>query len=243
MASAASAVLVLLAALLTAGTADAEGRWTAKVLVVDGMAGHVIAAFRGAYEGPEDASDPGIAPLESTTPVSVDSRLTELFVPVGMSSAIWIWDDNTGYHFLGNVTPDGSLDPIRLDASRAAVGYRPASLAVQERASSASSVTEPSPPRSEHTTKVVVGNAAPGQIIAVFQGAQASELQAADPGIAQLESTTPVATGSLVTELFVPVGMASTVWIWDETSGYRLLGTVEPGSRSQPIHLDATQTR
>lgn len=236
------AVIALSVVLLIAGTGFAGGRWTAKVLVLGGMPNHVIAAFQGAHTGAPDATDPGTAPLESTTPVALDAKVTELFVPAGIVSAIWIWDKNTGYHFLGNVSPDDSLDAIKLDAEQA-LARQSLPLTPDESAPSASPETTPpiSPaPESEQTTKILVPNAIPGQVIAAFQGAHTDE-EGTDPGIIPLESTIPVARDGKVTELFVPVGIASSIWIWDESNGYRFLGNVLPGERSQPVELDASQ--
>jgi hypothetical protein len=231
--------LALSAALLNPNTVLADDRLSAKVLVLHGAPGDVVVAFQGAYVGAPQPADPGVAPLESTTPVARDGKPTELFVPIGMTSALWIWDQDSGYHLLGNVTPGENPDPIEVDASLvSAQADRPSNQPV----SSAPADPQPPLPRNEHTTKVLVHNGLSGQVVSVFEGPYASEdsMGAMDPGISSLLSTMPVARDGKPTELFVPVGKSSSVWIWEESKGYRFLGNVNPGQRAFPIHLDTS---
>lgn len=220
--------------------AGGRGTGTAKVLVVHAVPGYVIAAFEGAHTGPPDATDPGLALLESTTPAAIDSRITELFVPVGIVTAMWLWEQHAGYSFLGNLEPSDNPDPIEIDATAVVSRHAPVP---EEPASSTAAVYEPPPPPSEHTTKVLVPDAQPGQVITAFEGTYVPETDGADPGIASLESTIPVPPDGKPAELFVPVGIASSIWVWDEQTGYQFLGNVIPGEKSQPIELSATGTQ
>ena len=230
--------IALAAALLTTSTAFAKNGWTAKVLVLNAPPGFVVAVFQGSYSGLPDSLDPGTATVRSTTHIARDAKATELFVPVGTASAVWIWDEDSGYHFLSNVAPGDSVGPIIIDATQALAGLK---VGFQVHTPPASPAFSPPPAASEQTTKILVPNAAPGQVITAFQGAYTPGPQGNDPGSAPLESTIPVAADGKVPELFVPTGIASSVWIWDEQTGYHFLRNVTPGEKSQPIELDATQ--
>jgi hypothetical protein len=230
--------VALAAAWLTTSITFADRGGTAKVLVLNAPPGYVVAVFQGMFTGLPDSSDPGTATVRSTTPTALNSRATEMFVPVGMPSAVWIWDEGSGFHFLANVDPSDSVGPIQLDATGV---LTEAKIRPQEPAPTTSAAFTPSPAASEQTTKILVPNAAPGQVITAFQGEYTPGPQGNDPGSASLESTIPVAADGKVTELFVPTGIPSSVWIWDEQTGYHFLRNVTPGNKSQPIQLDATQ--
>ena len=230
--------IALAAALLTTSTTFADKGGTAKVLVLNAPPGYVVAVFQGIFTGLPDSSDPGTATVRSTTPTALSGKATEMFVPVGMPSAVWVWDEGSGFHFLANVDPSDSVGPIKLEATQALAGHK---IRPQEQTPTTSPTFTSPPAASEQTAKILVPNAAPGQVITAFQGAYTPGPQGNDPGSAPLESTIPVAADGKVPELFVPTGIASSVWIWDEQTGYHFLRNVTPGEKSQPIELDATQ--
>jgi len=96
------------------------------------------------------------------------------------------------------------------------------------------------------TTKILIVNAQPGQVIDAFQGAwgfdPVATMDRNTTGHDLLESTTPAATGE-PTELFVPVGKVSAIWVWDEKNGYRFLSNVSPADSDSVRTLDASQAK
>ncbi len=86
--------------------------------------------------------------------------------------------------------------------------------------------------------KLVVTGGTPGTYVSVWQASGGLAADSAGQPIGVMESVTPVsATGS--TEVFVPWGQASNVFIWNPSKGYTFLQTVAPGSRGEVITISA----
>jgi hypothetical protein len=90
---------------------------TVKILLTNPRPNEIYSVFQG-----WDVLDPyavfdrepnGGSLLESVTPAS-PTGLTEIFVPVGMTSAVWGWTEKSGYRFIGNVSPSDSDNVITL---------------------------------------------------------------------------------------------------------------------------------
>jgi hypothetical protein len=87
------------------------------------------------------------------------------------------------------------------------------------------------------TNKVAITGGDPTGIISVWQASGPAADSAGQP-IGNMESTTRVSPTGL-TEVFVPLGMASNVFLWSASKGYTFLGTVAPSAAGGPITLAA----
>jgi hypothetical protein len=88
------------------------------------------------------------------------------------------------------------------------------------------------------TNKVAIAGGEPGGIISVWLAAGGPAADSAGQPIGTMESATRI-DASGMTEVFVPLGMASNVFLWSPTRGYTLLGTVVPATSGAPITLAA----
>ena len=84
----------------------------------------------------------------------------------------------------------------------------------------------------------MVTGGAPGTYISVWRAAGGLAADSAGQPIGVMESVTPVSnTGA--TEVFVPWGQASNVFIWNPSKGYTFLQTVAPNNRGDVITIAA----
>jgi hypothetical protein len=86
--------------------------------------------------------------------------------------------------------------------------------------------------------KVVVTGGAPGTYISVWQAAGGLAADAAGQPIGVMESVRAI-DPSGQTEVFVPWGQASNVFIWNPSKGYTFLQTVSPSGRGDVIMIAA----
>jgi len=85
--------------------------------------------------------------------------------------------------------------------------------------------------RDTQTVPITVVNATPSMVISAFQG----------EGTGNLMSATAAPLDGKPLQIFVPVGAQTSIYAWDETNGYRLLGTVNPASSDDLSTLDAAK--
>jgi hypothetical protein len=118
----------LFATLLWTGTAVAAPRKgdqdtsATRIVITNVQPAQVVTVFASDYAfDPLSASDrdPSQDLLVSTSLGAVDGNRIELSVPVGKVGNVWLWDEQRGYRFLGNVSPDDNAAQIVLDASQA----------------------------------------------------------------------------------------------------------------------------
>ncbi len=109
------AMLALFATSALPASADSLALLSNKVVVTGGSPDGIISAWAASGPSAADSSGQPIGTMESTTRVS-PSGATELFVPNGMASNIFLWTPSGGYTFLGSVAPSSSGGPITLAA-------------------------------------------------------------------------------------------------------------------------------
>ncbi len=86
--------------------------------------------------------------------------------------------------------------------------------------------------------KVLVTGGTPGTYISVWQAAGALAADSSGQPIGLMESVTPISPNGQ-TEVFVPWGQASNVFIWNPSKGYTFLQTVSPNDRGAVITIAA----
>jgi hypothetical protein len=103
-------------------------------------------------------------------------------------------------------------------------------------AQSAAETAEPAKPTpTQHTDKVIVNNLTPPNIVAAFEGS-------ADPSGAMPSGVfeSAVRGAGAAIEIFVPVGITSTLYIFTPT-GYHFLQEVNPTGSTPSIQVDASK--
>ncbi len=88
---------------------------TTRVIVVGGPPDAIISVSQAAGAAAPESSGAPTGLVESVTTVSPTGQ-TEVFVPVGTKSNVFIWSPSKGYTFLGSVAPDAAGAPVTLNA-------------------------------------------------------------------------------------------------------------------------------
>jgi hypothetical protein len=96
-------------------TAASVDTLTNKVVIMGGPSDGIISVFQASGPTAADSSGQPIGTMESTTKIS-PTGLTEIFVPLGMASNVFLWDSSKGYTLLGTVAPSASGGPVTLAA-------------------------------------------------------------------------------------------------------------------------------
>lgn len=86
-----------------------------KVVITGGSPDGIISAWVTNGPSATDSAGQPIGTMESTTRIS-PSGATELFVPNGMTSNVFLWTSDKGYTFLGSVAPSATGGPVTLAA-------------------------------------------------------------------------------------------------------------------------------
>ena len=108
------AVLGAFAVTVQPAAADSVHVNVGKVVVIGGQPGTYVSAWQ-ASGGATDSSGQPIGIMESVTPVS-PTGATEIFVPWGQMTNVFIWDPGKGYTLLQAVSPNNRGDQITLSA-------------------------------------------------------------------------------------------------------------------------------
>jgi hypothetical protein len=109
-------VLALLIVPVQPAAADDVSQLTNKVAVSGGTTDGIISVWQAGGGPAADSAGQPIGNMESATRVS-PTGLTEVFVPLGKASNVFIWTPSKGYSFLGTVAPSQSAGgPITLEA-------------------------------------------------------------------------------------------------------------------------------
>jgi hypothetical protein len=108
-------VVALLAPVVQPAAASNVDVNVGKVLVLGGTPGTYISIWRASGGVPADSAGQPIGNMESVTPVS-SSGETEVFVPWGQASNVFIWNPSKGYTFLQTVAPNDRGDVVTLTA-------------------------------------------------------------------------------------------------------------------------------
>ena len=90
--------------------------------------------------------------------------------------------------------------------------------------------------RNTQTAPITVVNTTPSMVISAFAGAGT----ASEPSW-NLESAAAAPLDGKPLQIFVPVGAQTSIYAWDPTNGYRLLGMVNPASSDDRPTLDAAK--
>jgi hypothetical protein len=109
------AVLVVFAATVQPAVADSVHVNVGKVLILGGQPGTYVSAWQAGGAATTDSAGQPIGIMEGVTPIS-GSGQTEIFVPWGQVSNVFIWDPSQGYTFLQTVSPNNRGDQIVLTA-------------------------------------------------------------------------------------------------------------------------------
>ena len=107
--------LVVMLALSVGPAAASVDTLTNKVAISGGDPTGIISVWQSSGGTPTDSAGQPIGTMESATRVN-PSGLTEVFVPLGMSSNVFLWSPSKGYTFLGSVAPSSAGGPITLAA-------------------------------------------------------------------------------------------------------------------------------